>query len=482
MKDMKMQSTKRRQKWAPFLLLSAFCLLPFVAFGQAKSSLLVIGHPTGHDWKIPQHSSYEVKVIDRDLLPRTADAYTRFAALFGVVGDPLYVVVTPHMEPVAASSSIEFLDRIAAADHAKLLAEAGLAVRKYLLSGGPWASDGDWRFKQGNEAVARSRMYDHIGGGFFRSPDRFDKSTADQARLALRYLGAWEHDHNPLFAEVVRRTLDYALAELQDRNGLFVAGANADSLVPRGGPVLLEGGYYLWRSAEVRHLLGPKVGDRVVSYYGIAADRDTLPLPKGPLTDELRNARARMLEVRLKRPKPQWHSPIVTSYNAEMISALARASVAFDEPRYATAAIRAARALRPRTLTPRDHALFTRALFDAYEATFDIALLERAMSLLPGEPERVPEPVAALVPKEDVRVPSLDDLPQIIIAGDRSRDDTKAMIRAARAEEAMVFLIDSERTRRRLAAWMPYVSDIVAADKQPVAMLCENRSCRKWTN
>lgn len=75
--------------------------------------------------------------------------------------------------------------------------------------------------------------------------------------------------------EVVRTTLDYAPAELQDRNGLFVAGANARSIVARGGPELLEGGYYVWQTSEIRQLLGPKLQREK------AFDVGTISIPPG---------------------------------------------------------------------------------------------------------------------------------------------------------------------------------------------------------
>ena len=494
-------------------VLVAQLLLAVSAYGETKPMLLVIGHPTGHGWKTVEHPAFTTRVVDPDLEPRLAAAYTSVARIVGATGDPLYVVVTPYMEPVAASAADRsFLDRAAtrwATDRDGLLAEAGLAVRRHLLKGGS-TSPPDPRSTQDLHQLVRGPLYDHIGGGFFRGTrgniPYFDKSLADQAYYAHAYLSAWQKSRDPVYADVVRATLDFVLSDLTDRSGLFVAGLHADSLVARAGPEILEGGHYVWQAQEIRNVLGPRIGDIVVFHYG-AKDEGNMPkqsdfyqknvlvpraqsetiakfsITRQELDDLLKTARQTLLEVRSKRPKPEMYPAIATSHIASMISALARASIAFDDPRYADAALRAARALRPKNLTPEEHAMLVRGLFDVYEATFDPSLLERANALTPGAPEQIPEPVAVLAPKSEVKAPSLDQFRHVVVAGHSSRDDTEVLVRAVRERQKpdqMLFFVGSESTRRRLAALMPYFNDIAAVD-EPVAMICERRACRPWT-
>jgi uncharacterized protein YyaL (SSP411 family) len=154
--------------------------------------------------------------------------------------------------------------------------------------------------------------------------------------------------------------------------------------------------------------------------------------------------------------------------------------VAFDDPRFGEVALRVARSLRPKQLTDEDHALLVRALFDAYQVSFDVSLLERAMALRPNASSQVPEPVRSLAPaKPQIAIPSLDDFRQIVISGDPSREDTKTLIRAAREDGAMVFLLPSQRTRDRLAAWLPHVAEMSVGD-EPQAAFCVRKICRPW--
>ena len=495
----------------PVAMALALAFIAGAAAARSKPALLIVGHPTAHSWEKVAHPAFTAKVIDPDLEPLTAAAYSRFATIMGAAGEPLYVVAGPYMEPLAASGRAglsQFLDRVAAAEGDQLAAEAALVVRRHLLraSAIPAAPEQDLR------AIVHSPLYDHVGGGFFRCVQGelpcFDKLLADQARFALRYIEAWKSTGDPLFAEVARATLDAALDDLRDERGLFVAGMSADSIVARGGPELLEGAYYVWRVDEIRKLLAPPLADIVIFHFKARAEGNVpgkpdfheqnvlLPRPRSEtrakfglsedeLSEALRTARARLREVRSKRPEPKWHTPIVTAHNAAMISALARAAVAFDEPRYGEAAARAARALQPKNLTPRDHALLTRALFDLYEVTFDLSLLTRAMSLVAGEAERVPDAIAALAPQISIETPSLEAMRQIVIAGDRAAADTQALLRAARRSDrtnTIILMMSSERTRAAIAQWLPGIRAIAVPKEIAVATVCDPQGCRTPTS
>ena len=421
---------------------------------DGKPLLVMIGDSTSHDWKPQHHPAFAPVILDRLYQPYAAAAYERFAAVMGVKGDPLYVVLTPHLEPVAgidaaSPSRTAQLDDLAARwsrDRAQLLAAAGLSIRRHLFGAAPAARPE----RSDIPALIASGRYDAIGGGFFRGLrneaahlPRFDKSLIEQVQLAGQALT------DPSLAEIVRATLDYILAELPEKNGAFRAGQHADSLVARKGPELLEGGHYLWKTAEVRHLLGSPLGDIVLFHYRATEEGNIPPAldPAGDfrglnlltvareesetrarfriseqeLRDALTRARQVLLEVRTKRPDPVRHPGIITAHNAAAVSVLAHAFLQLGDERYRDAAIRAAKAvLMSRTgkhlqraegvdALSDDYAFAVRALLDAYAITFEDAFIARAVELQKerdgiADAMRIPAPVAALAVEDPMVV------------------------------------------------------------------------------
>jgi uncharacterized protein YyaL (SSP411 family) len=411
-----------------------------------------------------------------------------------VAGDPVYVVLSPHLEPVAASATGEFAPSLPD------LADVGLAVRRALIQGVSPAS---------MRPPAQQR-HDPIGGAIFRGVGRFDVSLIDQAVFAL------EHPDE-------RRTLDFVLAEMREHDGAFVAGLRADSLVARyGAPHIIEGAHYQWTTNEVHHLLGSRVGPIFTYHYGFGdglhvpqhgrslaetAERFSISVEEVRL--ELARAHNELATVRSKRPDPVRHPPVITEFNGRMISALART----NEQAYVDAAAKAARAILRRNLKEgrlwraegvpalrSDFSALIRGLLDAYEATFDPSFIEEAIRLQrladSATFPTVPAPVIALAPVESreleeenlARLAAItgewagrSPIQQIVVAGDPSRPETRALLDAARRTDAMVFFIGSDRIRARLSQWMPYVNDVVHPEKMPVAAVCRDRKCGTLT-
>ena len=480
---------------------------------ETKPILLVIGHPTSVRWNPPDHAAYLQVVIDRDVHPRVAQAYERFAAIMGVTGDPVYVVVSPYLEPLAASGPekvLPFLDALAADWETKRIEikdAAALAVRRHLIANPELAP-----------LPAPSPHFDPIGGGFFRSATHFDKILADQVDYVL--------SDAPLYA--IRATLDYVLDELLQTSGLFVAGQEAESIVAGDtGPLTVEGGHYKWRPEEIHQILGVRNGDIAMFHFVmpyLRAPRDAgetrirFSLSEADLDQKLAEARVQLLEVRRKRPDPRLHLAVITELNARMISAFARVGIQSGDQRYVDAANRGIRALLARNFKsgkllradgvpaqPEDWSAIIRALLDVYELSFDLKLLEKAIELQRladlAPPPALPDPVAHLVaPRVDVvakeNVVRLAAITgdegwmrsagdafakhrQIIIAGDTGGEATNALLQAARASagDRMVFFVSSKRIRSALGAWMPYVKDILEIENQPVGAVCVERRC-----
>jgi len=272
-------------------------------------------------------------------------------------------------------------------------------------------------------AMADGGIRDQLGGGFHRyatdsawAVPHFEKLLGDQAMIALAYTEAYTATRRPGYRDVAMSTLDYALRELRDSKGGFLSAEDADS----GG---VEGAFYLWSEMEIRKVLGAEA-DLFIEAYGIERDgnfptrekriaNNVLRVVKHPvelsasrhgseadIRRRLSAARLALLAARDHRVRPSKDDKILADWNGLIIAALARASEAFGEPKYAIAAREAAgfildamRTADGRLLHRRrhdaseipgsldDYAFTTWGLLDLYEATFDVRFLDAAIAL-----------------------------------------------------------------------------------------------------
>jgi len=247
-------------------------------------------------------------------------------------------------------------------------------------------------------AMGEGGMFDQLGGGFHRySVDErwlvshFEKMLYDQAQLVSSYVDAYQVTRDPFYAEIARRTCDYVLRDMTSPDGGFYSAEDADS---EG----VEGKCYVWTRDEIEKALGNRA-DAFCRAYGVTADGNWehglnvlhVALPEAA---KLAAERSKLFAIREKRVRPHRDEKILTAWNGLMISALARAAQALDEPKYRAAAGRAARYLLAsrwkngkltRTATVpamvEDYAFFGNALVDLYEADFDPQWLLRAAAL-----------------------------------------------------------------------------------------------------
>ena len=167
------------------------------------------------------------------------------------------------------------------------------------------------------DAMAAGGMYDLVGGGFHRySVDErwlvphFEKMLYDNALLVPAYLHGWLLTGNAGYREVAERTLDYLLRDLRLPDGGFASSQDADT----NG---VEGLTYTWAPGEgaPEELFEPFEDGRFVL--------------RGELDDELR---ARLLEMRSKRPQPGLDDKAIASWNGLALAALAEAGRRLERP------------------------------------------------------------------------------------------------------------------------------------------------------
>ncbi|HZR07509.1 MAG TPA: thioredoxin domain-containing protein [Myxococcales bacterium] len=252
------------------------------------------------------------------------------------------------------------------------------------------------------EKMALGGIYDQVGGGFHRySTDahwlvpHFEKMLYDNALLAIAYVEGWQATQEPFFQRIAGEVLDYVAREMTDPSGAFWSATDADS---EGE----EGTFFVWTPRQLRETLGEQDGARAASLFGASEEgnfegKNVLSLDHLPDPEELaflNRVRPLLYKARSQRPPPLTDTKILTAWNGLMISALARAGLAFARKDYLETAARAADALLRahfatgvllRTGTHRgmleDHAFLAAGLVDLYEASGEKRWLDAARAL-----------------------------------------------------------------------------------------------------
>ena len=196
--------------------------------------------------------------------------------------------------------------------------------------------------------MARRGLYDQLGGGFHRycvdanwTIPHFEKMLYDQGQLLSFYaeLARRSHDSDDL-EWPVRETVAYLRREMRGSDGAFHASQDADS---EG----VEGKFFVWRPDQIEEVLGDEA-TTFCTAYGV---REEGNFEDGAthLIDEARHARENLLSARTKlreqrdkRIPPATDPKFVAAWNGYVISGLARAASAFDDPSMLDDAVRAA--------------------------------------------------------------------------------------------------------------------------------------------
>ncbi len=229
------------------------------------------------------------------------------------------------------------------------------------------------------DAMASGGMYDLVGGGFHRySVDaqwlvpHFEKMLYDNALLVPPYLHAWLVTGEERYRVVAEQTLDYMVRELRLPSGGFASSQDADT----DG---VEGLTYTWLVEEGAppELLEPFEHGRSIL--------------RGELDEE---TRARLLEIRDRRPQPALDDKVIAAWNGLALGALAEGARRLERPDLLVAACELGallsadppwRTLRDgRTKHPaylEDYANVAHGLCELHVATGDLRWLREARRL-----------------------------------------------------------------------------------------------------
>ncbi len=175
------------------------------------------------------------------------------------------------------------------------------------------------------DEMAAGGMYDLLGGGFHRYSvdDRwlvphFEKMLYDNALLAPAYLHAWLVTGDDRYRAIAEATVEYLLRELLLPEGGFASAQDADT----DG---VEGLTFTWTEED-----GVPAGLLEPFEHGRSIIRGTL--------DE--DLRARLFEVRERRPKPLRDDKAIASWNGLALAAVAEAGRRLERPEWVDAGTR----------------------------------------------------------------------------------------------------------------------------------------------
>lgn len=282
------------------------------------------------------------------------------------------------------------------------------------------------------ERMSRGGIVDHLGFGFHRySTDahwllpHFEKMLYDQALLAMAYSEAYQATGKDLYRETAEGILAYVEREMTDEGGGFYSAEDADS-------ESVEGKFYLWTEEEIRRVFPAQQAELAAKVFGVrekgnfqevggspsgqnilylekplperAAD---LGIPPGELKTRLEAIKKILLAVRDLRPHPFKDQKILADWNGLMIAAFAKAGQAFERPKYASVAARAADFVLEKMTLPDgslyhrfiegeaavpafldDYAFLIWGLIELYETVFDARYLKTALGLCDHALER----------------------------------------------------------------------------------------------
>lgn len=236
--------------------------------------------------------------------------------------------------------------------------------------------------------ILRSGLYDQVGGGFHRyavdaqwQVPHFEKMLYDQGLIINSLLDA---SNTSQYHAAITQSLDFTLTKMRSTAGGFYSAYDADSTRPDNPKEHGEGAYYVWKKTELDSLLNNAEQKLFYVYYNIQENGNVASDPQKEFTQLntlhaestlaetakdlsidlttakqlLKSGLGKLKQQRLKRPLPHLDDKIITSWNALMIRALAKASNQLKRPDYQQAAEQTARFIHRHLYNPKTKQLY----------------------------------------------------------------------------------------------------------------------------
>ena len=271
--------------------------------------------------------------------------------------------------------------------------------------------------------MAYGGLFDTLEGGFSRySVDmkwhvpHFEKMLYDNGQLLSLYANAFKRTKNPLYQEVIEKTISFLQTNLSNQEGGFYSALDADSLTEN--QVLEEGTFYVWKKSELQTLITTDFeifstvfninpfGHWEHGNYVLIQNKSLEEIARnfGISTTELVEKKKQweriLLAERQKRNPPRLDDKCLTSWNALALSGLIESYKALQNPIYLDLALKNAHFISEKLWSPEgnlfrnyknekatingfleDYACVIQSFIALFEITFDEKWLHDAKQL-----------------------------------------------------------------------------------------------------
>ncbi|MFM1753897.1 MAG: hypothetical protein RLZZ236_836 [Bacteroidota bacterium] len=210
--------------------------------------------------------------------------------------------------------------------------------------------------------MAYGGVFDTVDGGFSRySVDikwhvpHFEKMLYDNGQLISLYSDAYKLTQNPLYKEIIEKSLDFVNKEWKTKEGGFYSALDADSL--NATEHLEEGAFYVWKIDQLKGLLKEdfELFSQVfnINSFGLWEEENFVliqnqsietiailnHLSLTELATKKKNWEQLLYTEREKRAKPRLDDKCLTSWNAIMLKGYVDAYKALANEDYLSIAL-----------------------------------------------------------------------------------------------------------------------------------------------
>ena len=210
--------------------------------------------------------------------------------------------------------------------------------------------------------MAYGGVFDTVDGGFSRySVDikwhvpHFEKMLYDNGQLISLYSDAYKLTQNPLYKEIIEKSLDFVNKEWKTKEGGFYSALDADSL--NDTEHLEEGAFYVWKIDQLKGLLKEdfELFSQVfnINSFGLWEEENFVliqnqsletiailyHLSLTELATKKKNWEQLLYTEREKRAKPRLDDKCLTSWNAIMLKGYVDAYKALANENYLSIAL-----------------------------------------------------------------------------------------------------------------------------------------------